>query len=160
MRFLMLTSVAAALLVAGGAAMPQPRQPIAEAELKRLGEAFISAKNARQQPETTEADIDHFLSLFSEEFIDEHIKFGVTVTSKQDFRQNLVQKMKDQVDYSRIAIDQVMVGSWVVMIKYTESGRVKPTHMDRYVEYTGTHIVSLEYDDAGKITHLRRHHGQ
>ena len=146
-------------LLASGVTFSQARDPIPEAELERLGKAFIAAKNARQQPDTTLADIDHFLSLFADEFVDEHIKFGVTVTSKQDFRQNLVLKMKDQVDYSRIEIRQMMLGSWVVMIKYTESGRVKPTHMDRYVEYSGTHIVSLEYDGQGKITRLRRHHG-
>ena len=31
----------------------------------------------------------------------------------------------------------------------TEKGKVKPSHLDKTIEYTSTNIVSLEFDDDG-----------
>ncbi len=134
-------------------------QAFTEAEMKAKAEAFIAAKNARQQPDTTVADIERFLALLADDFIDEHIRFGVTVTKKQELRDGMRAKLKDKVEFSEISIDQMMVGRNVVFVKYTEHAKVKPSHLDKVVEYTSTNIVSLEYDDQGLIKHIRRHHG-
>ena len=53
-----------------------------EEQLVILANEFVTAKNARQQPDTTEQDVEHYISLLADEFIDEHVKFGVTITSK------------------------------------------------------------------------------
>ncbi|WP_299942391.1 hypothetical protein [uncultured Microbulbifer sp.] len=133
--------------------------PLSEAELKQKAEAFIQAKNTRQQPDTTIQDIDKFISLFSDNFIDEHIKFNVTVTKKAELRKGMIAKLSDKVYFCEVKIDQLMLGRNVVFIKYTEHAKVKPSHMDKVVEYTSTNIVSLEFDNNGLIKHLRRHHG-
>ncbi len=129
-----------------------------EAYLKDRAKAFIQAKNARQQSNTTEDDIDHFISLLADDFVDEHIKYKVVVTDKDELRKGMVAKMQDEIFYSRISIDEMMVGSNVVFLKYTESAKVKPTHLDRVVEYTSTHLLSLEFNEEGLINHIRRHH--
>ncbi|MEO1596615.1 MAG: hypothetical protein AAFS02_15345 [Pseudomonadota bacterium] len=49
-----------------------------------MGEAFIEAMNARQQPDSDAEDIDRFLALFADNVVDEHIKFNVTVTDKRE----------------------------------------------------------------------------
>ena len=134
-------------------------EDLTEARLQELAVAFIEAKNARQQPDTTEADVDHFIALLADSFVDEHVKYGVTVSDKAELRAGMVRKMADIIYYSNIDIDQVMVGGNVAIIKYTESAKVKPSHMDDIVEYSNTHIVTLEFDDQGFITHIRRHHG-
>lgn len=132
---------------------------LSELELRAKAEAFIEAKNARQQPQTTKKDIEHFLSLLADEFVDEHVKFNVTVTSKDELRKGMTLKLQDKVHYSNVKIDQMMVGSNVVFVKYTESAKVEPSHMDKAVEYSSTNIVSLEFDSKGLIKHIRRHHG-
>ncbi|MCK7598805.1 hypothetical protein M0G74_16140 [Microbulbifer sp. CAU 1566] len=133
--------------------------PLSETVLKHKAEEFIRAKNARQQPNTSIEDVEKFISLFSDNFIDEHIKFNVTVTKKSELRKGMVAKLEDKVYFCEVKIDQLMFGRNVAFIKYTEHAKVKPSHMSKAVEYTSTNIVSLEFDDNGLIKHLRRHHG-
>ncbi|MEL6448513.1 MAG: nuclear transport factor 2 family protein [Pseudomonadota bacterium] len=130
-----------------------------EAELTQMAKAFIEAKNARQQPDSDAEDIERFLALFAEDFVDEHIKFNVTVTDKGELREGMLRKLEDEVLYSRIEIKEIMTGHNVVFVKYLESAKVKPAHLDEVIEYTSTNIVSLEFDAQGLIKHLRRHHG-
>lgn len=44
-------------------------------QLIAKAKAFVAAKNARQQPDTTIKEIDYFISLLADDFIDEHVKF-------------------------------------------------------------------------------------
>ena len=131
-----------------------------ETELKAKTSAFLKAKEAKQQPKTQEADIDHFLSFFADEFKDEHVKFNVTETSKIQFKENLLNKMKDEIAYNKIDIHSMLVGANVVAVQFTESGKVKPSHLNKFIEYEVSHIMVLEFDDKGFIKHLRRHHGR
>ena len=128
-------------------------------QLSVLAKNFISAKNSRQQPNTRIEDIDKYLSLIADIFIDEHIQFNVTITDKLELRKSMIYKMKDQIIYSSIEINEIMTGNNVVFIKMTETGKVKPSHLDKIIEYTNTNIISLEFNDKGLITHIRRHHG-
>lgn len=132
---------------------------MSESDLQRKAEAFIDAKNERQQPDTTIEDIDYFISFLSDDFKDEHIKFNVTVTDKAELRRGMVEKMKDEIFFSEIKIVQVMVGRNVVFVKYTEHAKVKPSHLDKVIQYNSTNIMSLEFNDEGFIKHIRRHHG-
>ena len=54
--------------------------------LMAKAKAFVAAKNARQQPDTKVSDIDHFLSLLADDFIDEHLKYGIVITDKDELR--------------------------------------------------------------------------
>ena len=130
-----------------------------DAQLEQMARTFLDAKNARQQPDSEAEDVERFLALLADEFIDEHIKFGVTVTDKNELRTGMLQKLDDEVVYSRIEIVQIMTGRNVVFVKYVESARVKPAHLDKVIEYSSTNIVSLEFDEQGLIKHIRRHHG-
>jgi len=130
-----------------------------EESLNQLAHKFVNAKNARQQPDTTLEDIEHYLSLLADEFIDEHIKYNVTETDKNNLRKNMIAKMNDKVISSSIKVDELMIGSNVVFIKMTETGKIKPAHLDKTIEYTSTNIVSLEFNKEGLIKHIRRHHG-
>ena len=132
---------------------------LSAAQLKQKAEAFLNAKNARQQPDTTVDDINNYISLLADKFIDEHIKYNVTITSKDELRKSMIAKMKDKVSFSEINIDQLMYGIDVVFVKYTEHAKVKPAHLDKVIEYTVTNILSLEFDEDGLIKHIRRHHG-
>ncbi|WP_249122386.1 hypothetical protein [Pseudoalteromonas sp. A22] len=71
----------------------------------------------------------------------------------------MINKLKDEVIHSSIEINEVMVGANVVIVKMTESGKVKPAHLDKTIEYSKTNIVSLEFNKEGLVTHIRRHHG-
>ncbi|MDU0113495.1 nuclear transport factor 2 family protein [Psychrosphaera aquimarina] len=128
-------------------------------QLIEKAKAFVSAKNARQQPNTTIKEIDHFLSLLSDNFIDEHVKYNFTYTDKSKLRSDLVGKLKDEIINSNIEINEIMVGANVVFIKMTEIGKVKPAHLDKTIEYSKTNIVSLEFNESGLVKHIRRHHG-
>lgn len=134
-------------------------KPLTESELKVLTQQFIEAKNQRQQPDSNEQDIDHFLSFLADEFKDEHIKFNVIVTSKNELRSGLVSKLEDKIYFSNIDILEIMVGRNVAFVKFKEHAKGQPRHMDKPIEYTAINILSLEFNDVGKITHIRRHHG-
>ncbi len=135
------------------------QEELTEDTLRLKTEAFIAAKNARQQPDTKIKDIEHFLSLISDDFKDEHIKFNVTVTSKNELRRGMIAKLKDEIDFSEIKIEQMMFGKNIGIVKYTERARVKPSHLDKFIEYTSSNIITLEFDEKGLIKHIRRHHG-
>ena len=128
-------------------------------QLIEKAKTFVAAKNARQQPNTTTKEIDYFISLLADDFIDEHVKFKFVYTDKSKLREDMVSKLNDEVIFSSIEINEVMVGANVVFVKMTESGKVKPAHLDKTIEYNKTNIVSLEFDQLGLIKHIRRHHG-
>ena len=142
-----------------GPSQVQADSQLSEAELRSRAEAFISAKNARQQPDTRVEDIDYFITFLSEPFVDEHVKFNVTVTDRAELRDGMIAKMNDEVYFSSIEILEMMFGGNVVFVKYKEHAKVKPSHMDEVIEYTSVNILSLEFDEQGLIKHIRRHHG-
>ena len=94
-------------------------------QLIEKAKAFVSAKNARQQPNTTTKEIDHYISLLSDDFIDEHVKFKFTYTDKTKLRSDMIGKLKDEVINSNIEINEIMVGANVVFIKMTEISKGK-----------------------------------
>ena len=128
-------------------------------QLIEKAKAFVAAKNARQQPNSTIKEIDAFISLLAENFIDEHVKYNFTYTDKAKLREDMINKLKDDVIQSAIEIEEMMVGANVVIIKMTEFGKVKPAHLDKTIEYNKTNILSLEFDPSGLVKHIRRHHG-
>lgn len=144
-------------LSASGSALA--KESLTEADLTALTEQFIAAKNARQQPDSDREDIEHFLSFIADTFVDEHVKFNVTVTDKSTLRSGMVEKLKDKIIFSNIDIVEMMIGSNIVFVKYREHVKGQPAHMDKPFEFKVDNIMSLEYNDDGKITHIRRHHG-
>lgn len=132
---------------------------LSEGELEQLATKFVEAKNAQQQPDTTIQDIDAFINLIADEFVDEHVKFKVTITEKSALRKGLIAKMSDKIYYSSIVINEIMTGENVAIIKMTESGKVRPNHLDKDITYSSVNIVTLEFNDDKLITHIRRHHG-
>ena len=73
------------------------QDPFSETQLTEMAKAFIDAKNARQQPDSNAEDIERFLALFADDFVDEHIKFNVTVTDKRELRDGMLRKLDDEV---------------------------------------------------------------
>lgn len=71
----------------------------------------------------------------------------------------MISKLNDEVIYSSIEINEIMVGANVVFVKVTESDKVKPAHLDKTIKYNKTNIVSLEFNQLGLIKHIRRHYG-
>ena len=134
-------------------------EPLTESELRELTQQFIAAKNQRQQPDSTPKDVEHFLSFLADEFKDEHVKFNVTVTSKDELRSGMLAKLEDKIYFSNIDILEIMVGRNVTFVKFKEHAKGQPSHMDKPIEYTAINIVSLEFNELGKIKHIRRHHG-
>jgi cysteine sulfinate desulfinase/cysteine desulfurase-like protein len=128
-------------------------------QLIEKAKTFVAAKNARQQPNATIEEIENDISLLSDDFIDEHVKYKFTYTEKSKLREDMISKLKDEVIHSSIEINEVMVGVNVVFVKMTESGKVKPAHLDKTIEYSKTNIVSLEFNESGLVKHIRRHHG-
>ncbi|RIV35425.1 nuclear transport factor 2 family protein [Flagellimonas lutimaris] len=119
---------------------------------------FINAYSAKQQPNSTVDDVDHFLSFFADDFKDEHIKYGVVVEDKAEFKKGLVDKLQNKVYFHRVTIEDIMMGNNVAFVKIKIWAKVKPYHMDTIVEHTTGQIMSIEYDESGLIKHLRRHH--
>lgn len=132
---------------------------LSESELRKLTQQFIEAKNQRQQPDSNKEDIDYFLSFLADEIKDEHVQFNVTVTSKDELRSGMVAKLEDKIYFSNIEILEIMIGRNVAFVKFKEHAKGQPSHMDKPIEYTAINIMSLEFNDLGKIKHIRRHHG-
>ena len=67
--------------------------------------------------------------------------------------------MSDKIYYSSIVINEIMTGGNVAIIKMTESGKVRPNHLDKDITYSSVKY-SKEFNDAKLITHIRyAHHG-
>jgi len=128
-------------------------------QLEKLSKDFVKAIDARQQPDTKIEDIDHYISLLADNFIDEHIKYKFTYTDKVKLREDMIAKMSGEIIFSAIKIDEMIIGSNATFIKMTETIKGKPSHLNKIVEYTKTNVLSVEFNDKGLITHIRRHHG-
>ncbi|RPG30408.1 hypothetical protein [Flagellimonas sp.] len=120
--------------------------------------SFIEAYSAKQQPNSSIDDVDHFLSFFADDFKDEHIKYGVVVADKTEFKKGLLDKLQNKVYFHRVTIENIMMGNNVAFVKIKIWAKVKPYHMDTIVEHTTGQIMSIEFDENGLIKHLRRHH--
>jgi hypothetical protein len=127
-------------------------------KLLKKTKSFINAYSEKQQPNSNAQDVDRFLSFFADNFVDEHIKYNVIITNKEEFRKGMIDKLQNKVYYHKVSIDDIMIGANVAFVKITIKAKVKPFHMDRIVEHTSSQIMSIEYDQNGLITHLRRHH--
>jgi len=128
-------------------------------QLEKLSYDFVKAIDLRQQPDTKIEDIDHYISLLDDNFIDEHIKYKFTYTDKVKLREDMIAKMTGEIIFSSIKIDELIIGKNVTFIKMTETIKGKPSHLNKIVEYTITNVLSVEFNDRGLITHIRRHHG-
>jgi len=128
-------------------------------ELEKLSQNFVKAIEARQQPDTKIEDIDHYISLLADDFIDEHIKYKFTYTDKAKLKEDMIAKMDGKIIFFSINIDEMLIGNNATFIEMTETIKGKPSHLNKIIEYTKTNIVSLEFNDKGLITHIRRHHG-
>ncbi len=135
------------------------KESFSSSQLKELAEAYVNAKASRQQPEATVKDIDKYISLLANDFIDEHVKYNFIYTDKTKLKTDMVAKLKDEFIYSRIKIQEFMYGSNTVFIKINEKSKVKPHHLDKVVEHESTYIHSLEFNEQGLIKHIRRHAG-
>ena len=144
---------ASIILTFSGAAYAQ----LSERELTELTTVFIEAKNARQQPDTEIENIDHFLSLLAEPFVDEHVSYGVVITDRAGLREGMIAKMQDDILASEITIEQIMVGYNVAFVKFTERVTLRRSPEEDYFNYVGTTIISLEFNENGLIKHIRRH---
>ena len=71
----------------------------------------------------------------------------------------MIAKLEDEIEFSTLTIDALMVGWKVAFVEYTEHARGKPAYLDEVIEYTATNLMALEFDEYGKITHIRRYHG-
>jgi len=128
-------------------------------QLEKLSYDFVKAIDSRQQPDTKIEDIDHYISLLDDNFIDEHIKYKFTYTDKVKLREDMIAKMTGEIIFSSIKIDELIIGKNVTFIKMTETIKGKPSHLNKIVEYTKTNVLSVEFNNRGLITHIRRHHG-
>lgn len=132
---------------------------LSEEQLKDITQQFIAAKNARQQADSTAEDVEHFLSFLADKFVDEHVNFNVTISSKDELREGMLAKLEDKIFFSNIDILEIMTGRNVTFVKFKEHAKGQPSHMDKPFEYTAINIMSLEFNETGKIKHIRRHHG-
>lgn len=137
----------------------EAKESFSPPQLKELAEAYVKAKSSRQQPSATVKEIDNYVSLLADDFIDEHIKYNFTYTNKAKLKSDMVAKLKDEFFYSHITIKELMYGANVVFIKMTEKTKVKPHRLDKVIEHETTYIHSLEFDEKGLIKHIRRHAG-
>ena len=126
-------------------------------EVKRLAYAFAEAKKARQQPDTTVEDIDHFLSLLAEPFVDEHLKYDVVITDRAELREGMIRKMEDDIIKSDLSVDELLIGPNVAFVKISERVTLRRSPDENYFDYVGTSVISLEFNDDGLITRIRRH---
>ena len=86
-------------------------------------------------------EIDYFVSMLADDFIDEHVKFKFVNSEKSKLREDMISKLNDEVIYSSIEINEIMVGADVVFVKMTESGKVKPAHLNKTIEHTKTCLL-------------------
>jgi len=137
----------------------QAKSAFTSAQLEKLSYDFVKAIDARQQPDTKIEDIEHYISLLADNFIDEHIKYKFTYTDKVKLKEDMIAKMAGEIIFSQIKIDEIIIGRNATFIKMTETIKGKPSHLNKVVEYTKTNVLSVEFNDKGLITHIRRHHG-
>ena len=131
---------------------------LTDAQLKQKGQAFVAAKEARQQPNSTIEDVEHYIDLLSDNFIDEYVQYQVTFAAdKAKLKARLIEKLKDEVLEHQVQILQMMTGPNVVMLKIAEKGKLKPAGQYRVINIDRVSVISLEFDKQGLISHIRRY---
>ena len=131
---------------------------LSEAQLKQKGLDFVAAKNARQSLASDVDDIDHYLTLLSDTFIDEYVHFKVTFSAeKAKLRQRLIEKMSQQAIENQVQIQQILVGPNLVVLKLKEKGQITPSGQSQPMAIDRVSVITLEFDKQGLISHIRRH---
>ena len=76
---------------------------------------------------------------------------------RDGLRAGMIRKMEDDILSSDLTIDQIMLGYNVAFVKFTEYVTIRRSPDDEYFEYVGVSVISLEFNEEGLITHIRRH---
>lgn len=128
-------------------------------DVEALSKNFINKLAAKSQPSASEADIDAYLHLFSDDFIDDHVKSNFQFKDKAQLKKALMRKLDDEVHYLRVDINKEIFGRTNVFMQITTSAKVKPFHLDSVIEHSTTSLISIEFDDKGLIKRIMRFAG-
>lgn len=116
---------------------------------------FVAAYQASMQPNAKEQLARVFTDMFSEDVVDVHVAYNVTVKGNDKMRNNILAYNKRMKTYKA----QGELVHWnnyfaALILKesssYLKQGKLK--------EYNGNTFLVMEFNDVGKIKHIRRYH--
>lgn len=148
------------ILVTAAFSFPASAETQVPRDIGVIALEFMNAKNAWQQPKSDVSDIDYLLSFLDDKILDEHVFAGITMNDKDAMRANMIEKLRTEVLYSRLTVNQMIIGADVVIVEYTERGKIKRPETIQPLEYEITNILSLEFTEDRLIHHVRRHSGR
>ena len=114
----------------------------------------MAAHTALYQPGQTSQDIERFLSFMADDISDYHAAYGVTLKGKDVYRKSVPDKIKTAVSYA-FEIGSLIIGKQTAVVAFKEHSVDKSG--DKAVAYEGRTLLVIEFNQQGKIGHLRRY---
>lgn len=123
-----------------------------------LVESFLLAADSTYQPTEDKAKInaaiDYYMSFFADDFTDFHAAYGVTISGKDTMKKNKLNKHAQMVANNWL-IESVILGSTAAIAVIKENSSYYKNNKIKH--FQGRTIFVLEFNEQGKIAHLRRY---
>lgn len=130
--------------------------PLSASGPTKLEVAALIEANQQAKRTGAQEDIERFVSLLAEDVVDEHVNYGVTFSGRDFFRENIPGKAQSIVDLS-YELDRIILGQSMAVVSYDYRSVEKSG--EETMSYTGTWILTLEYDENGLVSRIRRFRG-
>lgn len=125
---------------------------------------FVDVLGQLKQPELTGPEptkgelraktVDKVMSFITDDFSDLHAAYGVTVSGKDKFRENLSNSSRPYFSHS-LTIQSISTGTGVAFVDLVEKSEY--VRREELVDFKGRTLLVLEFNDEGLITHMRRY---
>lgn len=126
-----------------------------EEKLMILAESFILATQMREQPQSSEKDIDALLSLYADAFKVDHAKAGLSFLGRAEIKQGMMDKLADKVYFLNKTIEDSIIVNNSISMKVITDAKVSPSWTDKVFEYKSAQLITLEFNESGLVTYHR-----
>lgn len=145
-------------IVVVSCALLAPAVQASPGELEKKVRIYLQAKEAAQQADSTEADVERLLALVTDDFKGQHLRFDVSACDshggKERFRAGLLHHL-DSYERTDIEILEMMEGLDAVAAKFDET--VLYERDGAMIEETDRKMFVFEFED-GLISVERRYY--
>ncbi|WP_100644707.1 hypothetical protein [Alteromonas facilis] len=119
-------------------------------------DAFVEAYNAAFQPNASVDTINKYLDFYAEDVEDVHPPYNVTMNGREKLFDGIHSYTKRMKRYHAFATKLYWSDYVAAVILYEDSEYLKSGSLK---QYRGKTVLFMEFNEQGRIKHIRRHVG-
>lgn len=115
---------------------------------------FIAASETARKPDASDKDIEDFLTMLADDFLDVHVQYNVQFEGKESLRKGLYSKRETMISVEE-SIEDMILGTDTAVIVVNENSSYYKREQIR--NFKGRTILVLHFNDNGLVKEMRRY---